>query len=440
MSIESKLFWFVAEVLVNLLEVSVILWYLHVKLTTNHVRLYVHLIGGAFLLAVVSLSNFLSITDGIRIPAVALCFVGYTLLVYRGPLGRRIFQSMLAYILLGISDLLAISLLTFIPGVSFDLITQPTIFRLQSMVATKILFVTIIYFLANITKKSEEVTIGKYIWLLFLIVPVTSGGILGTLINYELRLNDTNALPLLVATIGILVINITVLVLLQVLSFHSKKILNQEMLLQQNDIQAKYFTEIKSTNDNLRGFRHDLNNHLQVLHGYISLGKYEKANAYLNEIGDFVALTGTLTNTGHDLLDAVIGTKITYARKLNIRTDVYLQVPANLPLSQMELCSVLSNILDNAIEACDRLKSGSSPKELSLKIDQFAGHLRILLKNTAKLEGAPDLANMISTKKEPGHGIGLSNMKRVVYNHGGQAQFDYGQNEFSVLILLPLKS
>ena len=436
MNIENKLFWFIAESAVNLLEVAGILWYIHAKLDTGRTRMPLVYLSGAVLTAVLCMFNFLAVADDIRLPALALAFVGYALLIYKGPLGRRIFQPLLAYVLLGVSDLVAISLLSFIPGASFDLFTEPTVYRFQGMLATKLLFLSVIFF---ISRQKESGIVGGGTWMLFLLVPVISGSILGILINYELRLNDRSSILLLLATIGIFTINSVVLLLLRVLSSNTRKLLNQEMILQQHDIQTKYFAEIKSSNDNLRGFRHDLNNHLQVLHGYISLGKYEKANAYLNEIGDFMALTGNVTNTGHDLLDAVIGTKITYARKLNIRTDIILQVPTDLPLAQMELCSVLSNILDNAIEACERLKTNPPPKELTLKIDQFAGHLRILLRNSAVLEGKTDLTNLITSKKEPGHGIGLSNMKRVVADCGGQVQFDYGQNEFTVLILIPLK-
>lgn len=438
---ESSLFWTVAELMVNVIEVTMTQWYLHMKLRNDPIRFRRLFIGGAIQMALLSLYNYLNLPDAVRLPLLAIGWVAYSLILYRGPLGRRIFQPILAFIILGMSDMLAVSLLTFIPGATFDLMTQPTIYRLQGMVATKILFVSILFFMVNITpKKTEGDLTNRPLWLLFLVVPIMSGGILATLIQYELLLNDSSTALMLIATLGILIINLSVLILLQVLSENSRKVLNQEMLLQQNDIQAKYFSEIKSTNDSLRGFRHDLNNHLQVLDGYMSLGKYDKAKAYLREIGDFISLTESITNTGHALLDAVISAKITYAKKLNIKVNLTLQVPGDLPLTQLELCTVLGNILDNAIESCQRLQEGPIPKELSLSIDQFAGHLRVLLKNTAILDGNLDLTNMVSVKKEPGHGIGLSNMKRVVAAHGGNVQMSYEENRFTVLILLPLNA
>ena len=436
---DNKLFWDVSEVLVNLLEVVMTQWYLHMKLRSGRERLPALAGGGALMLALLTVCNFAKTDDAIRLPLVATCWVGYTMVLYRGQIGRRVFQPLLVFILLGVSDLLAIGLLTFIPGVTFDLMTQPTVYRLQGMVATKLLFIAILFFLVNTVKKRDKGFDNRPMWLLFLVVPAISAAMLAALIQYELRLNETGAALMLLTTVGILVINLIVLILLQVLSENTKKVLAQEMQLQQNEIQEKYFSEIKSTNDSLRGFRHDLNNHLQVLDGYLNLGKYDKAKDYLEEIGEFISLTENVTNTGHSLLDAVIGAKITYARRLGIKASLMLQVPHELPLTQLELCTVLGNILDNAIEACERIPDPAVPKELSLSIDLFAGHLRILLRNCALLPDNVDLANLTTSKNESGHGIGISNMRRVVDGHDGSVHMSYSDNQFSVLILLPVQ-
>lgn len=436
---DNKLFWDVAEVLVNLLEVVMTQWYLHMKLRDRRVRLPLLAAGGGFILALLTVCNFAQIADPIRLPLVAACWVGYALILYRGQIGRRIFQPLLVFILLGVSDLLAISLLTYISGVTFEQMTQPTVYRLQSMVATKLVFISILFILVNLVKKRDG-GISRPLWSLFLIVPAISGGMLAALIQYELKLNETGAGLMLLTTVGILAINLSVLILLQVLSENTKKVLTQEMQLQQNEIQAKYFSEIKSTNDSLRGFRHDLNNHLQVLDGYLNLAKYDKAKAYLDEIGDFISLTENVTNTGHSLLDAVISAKITYARRLGIKATLSLQVPGELPLTQLELCTVLGNILDNAIEACQRVQQPPPDKEISLGIDLFAGHLRILLRNTAVLDDNVDVNTLATSKKDAGHGIGISNMRRVVDANSGSVHMNYSDSQFSVLILLPLQS
>lgn len=435
---DNKLFWDVAEILVNLLEVVMTQWYLHMKLRNGRLRLPVLAAGGVFMLALLTVCNFAQTSDAIRLPLVAACWVGYALILYRGQIGWRIFHPLLVFILLGISDLLAISLLTFVSGVTFEQMTQPTVYRLQSMVATKLFFISILFILVNLVKKRDG-GISRPLWSLFLIVPAISGGMLAALIQYELKLNEPGAGLMLLTTVGILAINLSVLILLQVLSENTKKVLNQEMQLQQNEIQAKYFSEIKSTNDSLRGFRHDLNNHLQVLDGYLNLGKHDKAKAYLEEIGDFISLTENVTNTGHSLLDAVIGAKITYARRLGIKATLSLQVPGELPLTQLELCTVLGNILDNAIEACERIQQPSPVKELYLGIDLFAGHLRLLLRNSALLDTNTDVTKLTTSKEGPGHGIGISNMRRVVEAHGGSVHMSYSDSQFTVLILLPIR-
>ena len=124
------------------------------------------------------------------------------------------------------------------------------------------------------------------------------------------------------------------------------KVFQQELMEQQ-------YQEIKEVYLQMRGWRHDYHNHMQSMKAYIAQGKYLELNSYLNELEEDLNSVDTLIKSGNNMVDAILNAKLTLAKSKGISLDVAVKPLAELPFSDVHLCVVLGNLMDNAIEACE---------------------------------------------------------------------------------------
>lgn len=105
----------------------------------------------------------------------------------------------------------------------------------------------------------------------------------------------------------------------------------------------------------MRAWRHDYHNHIQAAGSYLELGKYEELATYLKELDASLYEIDRIIKTGNLMADAILNSKLSLMREYQIRTEVTAHVPAQLKITDTELCVLLGNLLDNAIEACQKV-------------------------------------------------------------------------------------
>ena len=120
----------------------------------------------------------------------------------------------------------------------------------------------------------------------------------------------------------------------------------------QSGLIEKQVLEIQNMYRQVRGWRHDYRNHIQNMKIQLDEGNYDGLAGYLSELADDLDTVDTVIKTGNVMADAILNSKLNVAEKRNIRLHVKATVPEQLPLSDVELCSILGNMLDNAVEAC----------------------------------------------------------------------------------------
>jgi sensor histidine kinase regulating citrate/malate metabolism len=255
---------------------------------------------------------------------------------------------------------------------------------------------------------------------------------LTALIQYEAELNNHGSMGLALLTLGLLAINIILLGLHGRLAIRAAELQEKQRMLEQSEIQNRYFQETLAANNNMRGFRHDLKNHLQVLSCLLGMNRHERAREYLQEIGDFVDRNDFNMNSGVPLVDAVLGNKIAMAKRLGIDICHTVLLEEDLPIEALDLCSLLGNMLDNALEACQKIADGSE-RRVELTLLAQAGKLELTVRNTVPSGCSSSLK---STKQEEGHGLGLSIVQQTVKKYNGEIKINCGAGEFSVRIYL----
>ncbi len=202
----------------------------------------------------------------------------------------------------------------------------------------------------------------------------------------------------------------------------------------QSELVEKQVREIQNMYRQVHGWRHDYRNHINNMKIQLSEGNYDKLSDYLNELADDLDTVDTVIKTGNVMADAILNSKLNVAEKMNIKLNVKANVPDKLPMSDVELCSMLGNILDNAVEAC-----GTLPEEerfMRVYIGKLKGQLYLSVQNSAgKVRKSK---NTYLSTKDGEHGYGLFRIDRIAKKYGGYVNRQNEEGVFATEIMVPL--
>ncbi len=183
--------------------------------------------------------------------------------------------------------------------------------------------------------------------------------------------------------------------------------------------------------------RHDMKNHIIALSGLFQSKEWDKMGNYLKNLEDIV-LEGSGDLTGNKAMDALLYDKRKWAERENIDWECDVQIPTVNCINELDLCILFGNLLDNALEACERIQSDASR---FVNIKAKAVKKCFLLEVQNSMNRTEKYIEGFTSKKNPqGHGIGLSNVKDVVHKYNGGINIETEDAVFTISILVPLNN
>ncbi len=203
----------------------------------------------------------------------------------------------------------------------------------------------------------------------------------------------------------------------------------------QNKLLAQQIAEVENLYLTMRGWRHDYHNHLQTLKARLDMGQIAEARTYLDSLEEDLDGIRALAETGNASLDAILNAKLSLVLKKEIELNFKAEVPKSLTVSDIDLCVILGNLIDNAVESCEKVTEGS--RFLRLYIGVFRKQLYLSVTNATTETVRKIDAAYISTKRG-NHGHGLKRIDRVVEKYGGYVNRQNEPGVFATEILLPL--
>lgn len=195
----------------------------------------------------------------------------------------------------------------------------------------------------------------------------------------------------------------------------------------------------ESMTESTKKFRHDIKNNLMNISYLLAEEKYEDSKKYVDELCSQFEQINAICNSGNSVIDAIISCKAIAAEKNNIRLDLDIQKLPSLQISYTDLASILSNLLDNAIEASQSLNDDED-KKISIRIFPFKSYVNIILKNNYQHTLQTFNDAFITTKEDKSlHGYGLKSIQEAVGRNGGHFNCTAEDNEFTANVLLSIK-
>lgn len=177
---------------------------------------------------------------------------------------------------------------------------------------------------------------------------------------------------------------------------------------------------------------HDMNNHLNILYQLVNEGNLEKAKSYIKEIGKPITALSKVVWTGDDVVDAVINSKLSKMNEKGIVTDINVEFPSNTNILQNDMCTILANLLDNSIEALEKLDYKGRVWLTVRRINQI---LLIKVENDCIDDGS-QFRWETSKNDKILHGWGLANVRDTVEKYNGTIECKKENNKFVVTIML----
>lgn len=300
----------------------------------------------------------------------------------------------------------------------------PNIWILGAILSKTILLIVINF--VRLRLKNRKLFENRIYWLLFIVVFLPTA-----LIDYLLfRLTLTITEPVvsiiaIIGSLGLIVSSFIVLFLYEKFTIQSEIVNREQQYEQQLKSQSKHLDDILVMQNQIKSFRHDIKNHWVALSGYFSNGDYEGGKKYIEQISGTFS-EGETIDTGNIALDAIISTKKALADEKGIRFDATVQIPEQIPVDAADICIIFGNSLDNAIEACEKIKTDDKYINLSVIYEENS----ILCKIVNSIENKNRITLKTTKKDKNNHGFGFENIKQSLSKYNHLMKIDQTDDEF----------
>lgn len=310
------------------------------------------------------------------------------------------------------------------------------IFTTVKLCVQVLIFILLLFIIKKMdTKKGIIILkmIPRRVFVLLLLT-VLFLGLLVSLINHntENHLLKETLLVTLIVTLALIMAYIIALLFMNVIAKQHFTTISQ-MMEKQVELQINHYKELEKMDAEMRRFRHDYTNHLRSVLSLIQMKEYSDAAEYIEKIQNKAYTSCTVMfYTGNKLANAILADKSATLDE-NCRIEYSGIMPASI--ENVDLCIILSNALDNAVEACREL---ASPCTISISAGEQQGYFVMSLKNpTARTDSFYEIPSTTKSEKDR-HGMGLYNIESTVRKYDGQMKIKCENGVFELMLTMKI--
>lgn len=203
----------------------------------------------------------------------------------------------------------------------------------------------------------------------------------------------------------------------------------------QQELMETHYREVDNMYRQMRGWRHDYRNHIQTMKAYAAAEDWDAIKRYLDLLDDDLTAVDTAIRTGNPMTDAILNSKISLAKSKNIQVTADAHIPLKLKTSEIDLCCILGNLFDNAIEASVKLPEDQ--RVIRVYMDMKNTQLYISFTNFTASKKMRKEGRLFRSTKGGGHGFGLARIDAIVDRLDGYISRNSEDGAFTTEILLP---
>ena len=407
------------------------------KPTKNKVIYVCCSLGDALLVTAVDhFTDYEGILDIIYI----VYFIIISLLFLKGKLAEKIFSSVLGILIsLVISIMVSGTVSTaFGENAGFTYAGQ-RLGRFIAIILAQILRVVIYDAILKITGK-EQMTLNKKEWGLIISVFTVSFAAMAFTHTAVLMYQYEFLPSIFLMCAEICFIAVIAVAFYMTISLSKSRKAAEELRTekQQREYRLQYAENVKQQYEEIHMIRHDMKHAYSVINTLLLEGKYDEAVKYVQGSSESISSAETIIDIGNDFVNAILNSKLSLAKSKGI--EVLCGAARNLEgVENEDLCTLLGNMLDNAIEACVRCKKDK--RLIEVNIASYSKQIVITVSNTAEGDVLKENGNLTTTKKETAdHGFGVESIRQIAKKYGGYVRFYQENSIFNCKVLLLRRS
>ena len=218
------------------------------------------------------------------------------------------------------------------------------------------------------------------------------------------------------------------------MGFFSKHI-EKQIESYQHELIETHYQEVDNMYRQIRGWRHDYRNHIQTMKAYAASGDLDAIRNYLDLLDEDLTTVDAVIKTGNPMTDAILNSKISLAKSKGIEVIADAHIPVRLKSSEIELCCIIGDLFDNAIEASVKLPEDK--RLIRVYMDMKNTQLYISFTNFTAGKKLQKDGGLFHTTKGDGHGFGLVRIDAIVERLEGYISRNSEDGAFTTEILIP---
>lgn len=372
---------------------------------------------------------------------VILMFVTYTLILlylYNISFKTAMFHSLIFMVVMLTSEILVMAISSIIYK-NFNALENNTSAYLFVVIASKLIYFGIMMAILKLFAQKENAEqSNKFFWLLF-VMPLTSIIVLLCFryITYQMQLTHFMGILWAVACIGLLFANILVFAIYEYSLKSTKELYEIKAIQHQEEQDKKYFEIIKQSNKDMRVFSHDIKNHLTQIRNLEDINSVHK---YIDKLYPAIEKFNHAGISKNKMLDLIISKYSKLCESKEIKFDVDVKTSNLSYIDDVDLSTLMNNLLDNAVEAAEKSYNAFVQITIFSKNNIYDG---LIIKNSCSVSPVTDNKELKTRKSDKTHhGLGIKSINKIVKKYGAVYDWKYDdqQKVFETEIIFMKKS
>lgn len=381
-----------------------------------------YFVGVIIMASIITILNNITIYEGLLGLVYSVYFFIFSVICLKGTLIKKLFISILTNVILISVNAVIGNLISYVFKNNLEKIySEHCISRFLYMIIVQALLAYIFSIVLRFTKKDKTPLRPKE-WVLILSVLGISflifTAIHFTILNAKLSNDYINVL--MACEFGVILINIVCYIMTVNMSIMRSKEEELTYIAQQNEYSRKYAETVNEQYSAICRIRHDMKQYCTVLDSLISKGETANAQEFISQTFDEISKTEFLINVGNVFVNSILNAKLNIAKSKDI--EVICSVDKKIGgVNDIDLCSLLGNLLDNAIEAAEQCQTDL--RFIELNITCSTDTLNITISNSINMPVLCYNPKLLTTKKDSEHGFGTKTIRAIAEKYNGSIDY-----------------
>ncbi len=434
--------WHIIEFFVNMIDATLLFAFTYMMMRETRIKFLKVFIAVIIQATINSIANIYFGIGSLMGLIIMLLSTGFILhLTFRWESMKTYFYCAMGIVLMLITELLSMGMIVIITKLAPNIYYKLNTHRMIAIIVAKALYVLVLLiFKKRIVKDLKFDTTIRYQIMIIISFNILIGFLALWFYKYTYILKGHEIRYLIFMSLGAILFSVNVSTIIKKMSDQINKEAVWRAKERAFERQKFYTSSIEEMLKQMKAERHDFNHHVGCLYGLLHMGKMEEALSYIDLLTKNREKFNYYINIEEPVVASILNTKLARGKKEDIEISLNMNLPRELSIEPIDLSIILGNLLDNALEACDKLSKAI--RKISMEMHIRNQYLIIKINNNKSSEEYSIAKKGFKTKKEDidNHGFGLANVKKVVKKLNGIIEVEDLGEEFKVNIAIPIEN